>query len=131
MPPRRQESSRTRNGRSDRSRAREADGPPGRSFIHPDRSADKDARRAYNRSRRGREVGQIQGADRKNEGDFLGVAGIFKSLYFEVGPSILGFIAIAVVRLVFVTKEAFSVANLFSGLKEMFQNIKQSFKSPE
>ena len=73
----------------------------------------------------------LQGADRKNEGDFLGVAGIFKSLYFEVGPSILGFIAIAVVRLVFVTKEAFSVANLFSGLKEMFQNIKQSFKSPE
>ena len=33
--------------------------------------------------------------------------------------------------LIFVTKEAFSVANLFSGLKEMFQNIKQSFKSPE
>lgn len=73
----------------------------------------------------------IQGADRKNEGDFLGVSGIFKSLYLELSPSVLGFIAIAVVRLKFVTKESFSVGNLFSGLKEMFQNIKQSFKSPE
>jgi hypothetical protein len=73
----------------------------------------------------------IQGADRKNEGDFLGFAGILKSLYLELSPSIVGFIAIAFVRLKFITKESFSVANLFSGLKEMFQNIKHSFKSPE
>ena len=73
----------------------------------------------------------IQGADRKNEGDFLGFSGILKSLYLELSPSVIGFIAIAFVRLKFVTKESFSVANLFSGLKEMFQNIKQSFKSPE
>ena len=73
----------------------------------------------------------IQGADRKNEGDFLGFAGILKSLYLELSPSIIGFVAIAFVRLKFITKESFSVANLFSGLKEMFQNIKQSFKSPE
>ncbi len=73
----------------------------------------------------------IQGADRKNEGDFLGFAGILKSLYLELSPSIVGFVAIAFVRLKFVTKESFSVANLFSGLKEMFQNIKHSFKSPE
>ena len=73
----------------------------------------------------------IQGADRKNEGDFLGFAGILKSLYLELSPSIVGFLAIAFVRLKFVTKESFSVSNLFSGLKEMFQNIKQSFKAPE
>ena len=73
----------------------------------------------------------IQGADRKNEGDFLGFAGILKSLYLELSPSIVGFVAIAFVRLKFVTKESFSVGNLFSGLKEMFQNIKHSFKSPE
>ena len=73
----------------------------------------------------------IQGADRKNEGDFLGFAGILKSLYLEVSPSIVGFLAIAFVRLKFITKESFSVANLFGGLKEMFQNIKHSFKSPE
>lgn len=73
----------------------------------------------------------IQGADRKNEGDFLGFSGILKSLYLELSPSIIGFVAIAFVRLKFVTQESFSIGNLFSGLKEMFQNIKQSFKSPE
>ena len=73
----------------------------------------------------------IQGADRKNEGDFLGFAGILKSLYLELSPSIVGFVAIAFVRLKFITKESFSVANLFGGIKEMFQSIKQSFKSPE
>lgn len=73
----------------------------------------------------------IQGADRKNPGDFLGFAGVLKSLYFELSPSIVGFLAIAGVRLKFITKESFSAANLFSGLKEMFVSIKQSFKSPE
>jgi hypothetical protein len=73
----------------------------------------------------------IHGADRKNQGDFLGFAGILKSLYLELSPSIVGFLAIAFVRLKFLTKESFSVANLLSGIKEMFLSIKQSFKSPE
>jgi hypothetical protein len=73
----------------------------------------------------------IHGADRKNQGDFLGFAGILKSLYFELSPSIVGFLAIAVIRLKFITKESLSVANLFSGLKELFLSIKQSFKTPE
>lgn len=73
----------------------------------------------------------IQGADRKDPGDFLGFAGVLKSLYFELSPSIISFVAIAFVRLKFITKESFSVGNLFGGIKEMFQAIKQSFKSPE
>ncbi len=73
----------------------------------------------------------LQGADRKNAGDFLGFAGILKSLYFELSPSIVGFLAIAFVRLKFISKESFSVANLFGGLKEMFISIKQSFKTSE
>jgi hypothetical protein len=73
----------------------------------------------------------IQGADRKNAGDFLGFTGVLKSLYFELSPSIIGFLAIAFVRLKLITKESFSVANLFGGLKEMFLSIKQSFKTPE
>jgi hypothetical protein len=73
----------------------------------------------------------INGADRKNEGDFEGFGGVLKSLYLELAPSIMSFLAIAFLRLKFITKEQFSVANLFSGLKEMFQGIKQSFKSPE
>ena len=73
----------------------------------------------------------VQGADRKNQGDFTGFAGILKSLYEELSPSIISFVIIAFLRLKLITKESFSVANLFGGLKEMFQNIKQSFKSPE
>jgi hypothetical protein len=73
----------------------------------------------------------VQGADRKNQGDFLGFAGILKSLYLELSPSIIGFVAIAFIRLKFITKESLSVTNLFGGLKEMFLSIKQSFKSPE
>jgi hypothetical protein len=73
----------------------------------------------------------IQGADRKNAGDFLGFTGVLKSLYQELSPSIVGFVAIAFVRLKFITKESFSVGNLFGGIKEIFQTIKQSFKSPE
>lgn len=73
----------------------------------------------------------VQGADRKDPGDFLGFAGVLKSLYFELSPSIISFVAIAFVRLKFITKESFSVGNLFGGIKEMFQAIKQSFKSPE
>ena len=73
----------------------------------------------------------IDGADRKNEGDFTGFAGVLKSLYLELFPSIFSFLAIAFLRLKFITKEAFSVGNLFGGLKEMFQSIKQSFKSPQ
>jgi hypothetical protein len=73
----------------------------------------------------------MQGADRKDPGDFLGFTGALKSLYFELSPSIIGFVAIAFVRLKFITKESFSVANLFGGIKEMFLAIKESFKSPE
>ena len=73
----------------------------------------------------------IQGADRKNEGDFTGFSGILKSLYEELSPSIISFVVIAFLRLKLITKESLSAANLFSGLKEMFGNIKQSFKTPE
>lgn len=70
----------------------------------------------------------LQGADRKNEGDFLGFSGILKSLYLEVSPSLIGFVIIAVARLKFITKEAFSVENLFSGVTDIFKTIKKSFK---
>jgi uncharacterized protein YqgC (DUF456 family) len=73
----------------------------------------------------------VQGADRKNEGDFLGFFGILKSLYLELAPSIISFLAMAFVRVKFITKEALSVGSLFGGIKELFQGIKQSFKTTE
>lgn len=69
--------------------------------------------------------------DRKNEGGFQGVGGFFLSVFFELMPPLAGFLAVAVVRLKFITNEAFNVANLFSGIKDMFKSVAQSFKTPE
>ncbi len=75
----------------------------------------------------------VHGEDRQDKERFLGFSGILKSLYFELFPAILSFLAIAFLRIKFITKEEFSVANLFSGLPEMFlgiyRDITQSFKS--
>lgn len=67
--------------------------------------------------------------DRKNEGGFQGFGGVLLSVYLELMPSIVGFLAAALIRIKFITHEAITVGNLFSGLKEMFISIKQSFKT--
>ncbi len=69
------------------------------------------------------------GADRKNEGDFQGFGGVLESLIFELMPQIVGFLVVAVLRNRFMLKETLNVTNLFSGLKEMFVGIKNSFKT--
>ena len=69
--------------------------------------------------------------DRKNAGGFQGVGGYLLSLFFELVPPFAGFLAAAFVRLKFITKEGFSVGNLFSGIKEMFVSIKDSFKNAQ
>lgn len=69
--------------------------------------------------------------DRKNEGGFQGFGGVLLSTYLELMPSIVGFLAAAFIRLKFITKEPLTVGNLFGGLKEMFQSIKQSFKTTD
>lgn len=69
--------------------------------------------------------------DRKNQGGFQGIGGYLLSVFFELMPPIAGVLAVAVLRLKFITKESFSIGNLFSGIKEMFSSISQSFKSPE
>lgn len=84
---------------------------------------------AFRASEGGSAYEAVSGADRKNQGDFTGFAGVLKSLYEELSPSIIAFLSVAFLRLKFITKESMSVANLFSDLKEMFESIKQSFKS--
>jgi hypothetical protein len=69
--------------------------------------------------------------DRKNEGGFQGVGGFLLSVFFELMPPLAGVLAVAFVRLKFITKESFSVGNLFGGIKEMFTSITKSFKSPD
>ncbi|MDD5229007.1 MAG: hypothetical protein PHN45_05540 [Methylococcales bacterium] len=71
----------------------------------------------------------MNGADRKNEGDFQGFGGVLESLFFELMPQITGFLAVAVIRNRFMLKEDLNITNLFSGLKEMFVGIKNSFKA--
>jgi hypothetical protein len=75
----------------------------------------------------------VHGEDRQDKERYSGFGGGLKSLYYELFPCILSFLAIAFLRVKFITKEALNATNLFGGLKEMFQgifqNIKQSFKS--
>lgn len=71
----------------------------------------------------------VNGADRKNEGDYQGFFGVLKSLYLELAPQVFAFLIIAVLRNRFMLKEDLNVTNLFSGLKEMFSSIAGSFKT--
>lgn len=64
--------------------------------------------------------------DRKTQ---EGAGGVFMPVVCELLPSILGVTAVAVVRVMFITKEALTPANLFSGIKEMFISIIDSFKT--
>jgi len=73
----------------------------------------------------------VHGGDRQDKDRFQGFSGAVKSLYFDLFPSLLSFLAIAFLRIKLITKESLSVGNLFSGIKEMFQSIKQSFKTAE
>jgi hypothetical protein len=67
--------------------------------------------------------------DRKNEGGFEGFKGVFLSVFFELMPPIAAFLSVAVFRAKFILKAAFTPANLFSGLGDMFISIGNSFKS--
>ncbi len=69
--------------------------------------------------------------DRKTQDDIGGFGGAFLSTLFELLPPAVGFLAAAFVRNKFVLKEALTIPNLFSGLKEMFASIKQSFKESQ
>jgi hypothetical protein len=60
-----------------------------------------------------------------------GAGGTFIGILFEILPFIVPFFIIAVLRVKFMLKTNLTVASLFSGLKEMFISIKQSFKTPE
>lgn len=55
--------------------------------------------------------------------------GFFVNSLCELFPSIAGVLAVAVIRTLVILKEAPTPANLFSGIKEMFISIKDSFKN--
>ncbi len=64
--------------------------------------------------------------DRKTQ---EGAGGWVMPVIFELLPPIAGFLVVAVIRTLFILKEALTPANLFSGIKELFSSIKDSFKT--
>jgi len=55
--------------------------------------------------------------------------GFFVNSLCELFPSIAGVLVVAAIRTLVILKEAPTPANLFSGIKEMFISIKDSFKA--
>lgn len=64
--------------------------------------------------------------DRKTQ---EGAGGWIMPVIFELLPPIAGFLAVSVVQTLFILKQALTPANLFAGVKEMFESIKNSFKT--
>ncbi|GAB4257065.1 MAG: hypothetical protein Kow0065_06120 [Methylomicrobium sp.] len=70
--------------------------------------------------------------DRKTKGGiFQGFGGTLLSIFFELMPPMLGVLAVALIRTKLMLKEALNMTNLFSGMKELFVSIKNSFKTTE
>lgn len=55
--------------------------------------------------------------------------GFFVNSLCELLPSVAGLLSVAAIRTLVILKEAPTAANLFSGIKEMFLSIKNSFKT--
>lgn len=68
----------------------------------------------------------IDARDRKTQ---EAAGGLFMPAVCELLPSIVAFLVVAVIRTQFIMKEALTPANLFSGIKELFVSIKNSFKT--
>ena len=82
----------------------------------------------------GKDIGGSYDRDLTSVGDRRtqeNAGGFFINSLCELFPSIAGLLVVAVVRTLVILREALTPANLFSGIKEMFISIKQSFKSPE
>jgi hypothetical protein len=60
-----------------------------------------------------------------------GTGGTFIGIIFEIIPWITPFFVIATARLIFMLKQPFSFKGLFSGIKETFIAIGDSFKTSD
>ncbi|MCK5120441.1 MAG: hypothetical protein KAQ91_00585 [Methylococcales bacterium] len=58
-----------------------------------------------------------------------GTGGTVVGIIFELLPWIVPFFVVAIIRQLFMLKQAFNFMGLFDGLKEMFISIKNSFKT--
>lgn len=60
-----------------------------------------------------------------------GTGGTFIGIIFELLPFIVPFFVVAVLRLVLMLKQPFSIGGLFGGIKEMFVAIGDSFRTSD
>lgn len=58
-----------------------------------------------------------------------GSGGTFIGIIFELIPLVVPFFVVALIRQLLMLKQGFSFSGLFSGIKEMFIGIKDSFKT--
>ncbi|MDD2724307.1 MAG: hypothetical protein PHH59_09840 [Methylovulum sp.] len=77
-------------------------------------------------SSEGYERDLVSVGDRKNQEGFQSAGGAFLSYFLELMPPLVGFLILAFIRLQFVTKESFSIPNLFSGINEMVSGAVKS-----
>ncbi|WP_446809286.1 hypothetical protein ACH50O_18830 [Methylomonas sp. 2BW1-5-20] len=80
----------------------------------------------------GKDVGGEYDRDLTSVGDRKtqeGAGGWFMPVLFELLPPFAGVLAVALIRTQFILKQALTPANLFSGIKELFVSIKDSFKT--
>lgn len=80
----------------------------------------------------GKDVGGEYDRDLTSVGDRKtqeGAGGWFMPVLFELLPPMAGFLSVSVIRSLFIMKEALTPANLFAGVKEMFDSIINSFKT--
>ena len=80
----------------------------------------------------GKDVGGEYDRDLTSVGDRKtqeGAGGWFMPVFFELLPPLAGMLTVAVIRTQFILKQALTPANLFSGIKDMFVSIKNSFKT--
>ncbi|MCQ8119346.1 MULTISPECIES: hypothetical protein [Methylomonas] len=80
----------------------------------------------------GKDVGGEYDRDLTSVGDRKtqeGAGGWFMPVFFELLPPFAGVMAVALIRTQFILKQSLTPANLFSGIKELFVSIKNSFKT--
>jgi len=76
--------------------------------------------------------GGLNARDNSDSGGLQsGTGGTFIGILFELLPWIVPFFVVAVIRQMVMLKQAFNFMGLFSGIKEMFSAIKNSFKTSE
>jgi hypothetical protein len=65
----------------------------------------------------------------RNTTNEQGTGGMFLNILYELFPPFGAFLTVAFIRTKFIMNEPLTVKNLFSGIKELFISIKDSFKS--